>query len=218
MKQNGFLILLAFLTACQPTKLTATIQPKMLKANDLEETLTRRDEVMLAYALSVFDAKNQLIDTRNGAWGIEKVKTGQQFGPERFTPLSLPIPKGGRLVATLALIEVENYQQAQELVTKIRTYTGLAGGAATLFQLTELTSPLGYLLLSLQGAGFGFDLAKRFDTDDVLGSETFQLSPQELKSGPRQYVRPLTFRGRHAGQTYHYELSYDLTVGKINVK
>jgi len=218
MKKITFLALCGFLTACQPTRLTAILQPNALKANDLEETLTRRDEVMLAYALSVYDSKNQLTDTRNGAWGVEKVKTGQQFGPERFKPLQLPIPKGGRLVATLALVEVEDYQQAQEWVGKIRKYSGLAGGAATLLQLTELTSPLGYLLLSLQGAGLGFDLARRFDTDDVLGTDTFQLSPDQLRSGPRRYIRPLTFRGRNGGQTYHYELSYDLTLGKMQLK
>lgn len=196
------------LTACQPTKFTATLQPTYLKANDLEETITRRDEVVLAYALSVYDAQNRLLDTRNGAWGVESVKRGQQFGPERFVPLNLPVPKGGRLVATVALVEVENYRRAQELVGKIRQITGFAGGAATLLQLTELTNPLGYLLLSLQAAGIGLNLVRQFDGDDVLGSDAFTLTPQQLRTGPRRYHRQLQFQSRHGGERFDYEVRY----------
>jgi hypothetical protein len=212
------LFILFLLTACHPAKLAATFQPTALQANDLEETLTRRDEIMLAYALSVYDAQNHLLDTRNGAWGVERVKTGQAFAADRFAPLTLPIPKGGRLVATLALMETEDYSKATELVGKIRQATGLAGGAATLLQATELSTPLGYLLLSLQAAGFGFELARRFDADDVLGTDTFTLTPDQLRTGPRRYTRPLRFRGRHLGQTYDYELTYDLRLGRLTMR
>lgn len=212
MKPAFFLALLALLSACQPTKHTATLRPTYLQANDLEETLTRRDEVMLAYALSAYDAQNRLLDTRNGAWGVESVKKGQRFGPERFVPLNLPVPKGGRLVATVALVEVEDYQRAQELVGKIRQATGVAGGAATFLQLTELTNPIGYLLLSLQAAGLGLNLVRQFDADDVLGSDTFALTPDQLRAGPRRYHRQLRFQGRHGGERYDYEVRYEVGV------
>lgn len=214
MKPAFFLALLALLAACQPTLLRATLRPTHLKANNLEETLTRRDEVMLAYALSAYDARDRLLATRNGAWGVESVRKGQQVGPERFVPIDLPLPKGGRLVATVALVEVEDYRRAQELVGKIRQLTGFAGGAATLLQLTELTNPLGYLLLSLQAAGIGLNLVRQFDGDDVLGSDAFTLTPRQLRTGPRRYHRQLRFQGRHGGERFEYEVRYEVGVAR----
>jgi len=171
---------------------------------------------MLAYALSAYDAQNRLLATRNGAWGVERMKTGQEVGPERFVPIDLAVPRGGRLVATVALVEVEDYQQAQEVVGKIRQYTSIAGGAATLLQLTELTSPLGYLLLSLQAAGIGLNLVRQFDRNDVLGSDSFSLTPQQLRTGPRRYDRELRFQGRHGGERYDYGVRYEVgIVGRL---
>jgi hypothetical protein len=206
------LVLALVVASCQPTRFTATLRPTHLKANDLEETFTRRDEALLAYALSAYDAQNRLLDTRNGAWGVERVKRGQTFGSERFVPLDLPVPKGGRLVATVALVEVEDYQRAQDLVGKIRQATGVAGGAATFLQLTEITNPIGYLLLSLQAAGIGLNLVQQFDADDVLGTDTFTLTPQQLRTGPRRYHRQLQFEGRHGGERYEYEIRYEMSV------
>ena len=47
---------LLLLTSCAaPKSLTAELTPRSLRANNLEETISRRDEVMLAYSLVSYD-------------------------------------------------------------------------------------------------------------------------------------------------------------------
>lgn len=204
------LLFLLLLSSCQ-RPLTATLQPQSLKANSLEEIVDRKDEILLAYALSAFDEKNQLVGTQNGAFGVESMKKGQVIGTDRFVPVSLSVPPRGRLVATVALIEVEDYSRAQQFVDRIRKVTGLAGGAATLLQATELTSPLGYLVLSLQAAGIALQNTKYFDSDDVLGSHTFTLSGAQLRK-PARFRIPKRFQGTARLSRYDYELTYEVTL------
>jgi hypothetical protein len=187
------------------------LQPQSLKANSLEEIVDRKDEILLAYALSAFDEKNQLVSTQNGAFGVEKIQKGQVVGTDRFVPVSLPVPVRGRLVATIALIEVEDYAQSQQFVDRVRKVTGLAGGAATLLQATELSNPIGYLLLSLQAAGIALQNTKYFDADDVLGTDTFTIPGDQLRK-PALFRIPKRFRGTQRLSRYDYELTYEVTL------
>jgi hypothetical protein len=118
-------------------------------------------------------------------------------------------------VASVALVEVEDYSRAQQLVTRIRTYTGLAGGAATLLSVPELGSPLGYLALSLQAAGIVLQQPEWFDADDVLGADTFTLSGAQLRARrPVRYPIPRRFRGERPLSRYDYELTYEVRLDR----
>src|SRR4051794_31800847 len=120
----SLLVSVAMQLSCtrQPA-LTAELTPRSLKAVNLEETLTRRDELMMAYSLTSYDAQNKAVAVVNGGWGVESVQKDQQLDLQATAPqgehnpanpISLVIPRNGRIVASLVLIEVDNYNQARQ--------------------------------------------------------------------------------------------------------
>jgi len=193
-------------------------QINSLKALDLQETLTRKDELLMAYTLTTFDASDKAVAVTTGSWGIQEAKTGQEFRESAFQPIEIPLPKNGKVVATVVLIEVDDYAQAQKTLTEIRKYHDFIKVPAALAELADVAlTPLKYLSLGLSAAGVGFQMADRLDDDDLLGQSSIELSYQQAQASPVFNV-PLTFKADHLGSSYHYELNYDLRTQTIRVR
>jgi hypothetical protein len=207
------------LTSCQPAKQTLTsFQIKSLKALDLEETLTRKDELLMAYTLTSFDAAGKAVAASTGSWGIQEAKTGQEFRESAFQPIEIPFPRNGKIVATVVLVEVDDYAQAQKTLTEIRRYHDYIKIPAALAELADIAlTPLKYISLGLSATGVGFQLADRLDDDDILGQNSTELSYQKALSSPMIRV-PLTFKDTHLSTSYHYELNYDLRTQTLRVR
>lgn len=189
-----------------------------LKALDLEETLTGRDELMLAYTLTSFDAAGKAAGVSNGSWGIVEAKTRQLFPMADFQPIEIPFPKNGKVVASLVLIEVDDYAQAQKTLATIKKYHDFIKIPAALAELADVTlTPLKYLSLGLTMAGVGFQLTDRLDADDILGQSSTELTYRQARLSPVVRV-PLTFENKHLGTGFRYELAYDLTTNKMAVR
>ncbi|WP_373511418.1 hypothetical protein, partial [Persicitalea sp.] len=153
----------------------------------------------------------------NGSWGIVEAKTGQAFPERDFAPIQIPIPKNGKVVATLALIEVDDYAKAQKTLASIRKYQDFIKIPAALAELADVAlTPLKYLSLGLSAAGVGFQLADRLDDDDILGQNSTVLSYQKALTNPLVKV-PLTFKATHLKSNFHYELTYDLRSQTIRI-
>ncbi len=210
------LCLTLFLTSCARQMLTS-MQITSLQAVDLEETLTLRDELMMAYSLTSFDATGNAVAVSNGSWGIVEAKTGQVFPEKDFQSIHIPLPKNGKVVATLALVEVDDYAKAQKTLTTIRKYHDFIKIPAALAELADVAlTPLKYLSLGLSVAGAGFQLADRLDADDILGLNSTELSYQKALTNPALKV-PLTFKDSHLKSSFHYELTYDLRTQMVKV-
>ena len=203
-------------TSCVRQTLTS-MQITSLQAVDLEETLTRGDELMIAFSLTSFNAAGKAVAVSNGSWGIVEAKTGQVFPGKDFMPIQIPLPKNGRVVATLALVEVDDYAQAQKTLAAIRKYHDFIKIPAALAELADVAlTPLKYLSLGLSVAGVGFQLADRLDADDILGLNSTELSYQKALANPTLKV-PLTFKDSHLKSSYHYELTYNLRSQMVKV-
>ena len=213
------LLVAFYLTSCQPAKPTLTrFQITSLKALDLEETLTRNDELLMAYTLTSFDASDKAVAVSTGSWGIQAAKKGQEFRESAFQPIEIPFPKNGKVVATVVLVEIDDYAQAQKTLTEIRKYHDYIKIPAALAELADIAlTPLKYLSLGLSATGVGFQLADRLDDDDILGQNSTELTYQKALLSPSMKV-PLSFQNTHLGGSYHYELNYDLRTQTVRLR
>ncbi len=184
----------------------------------MEETLTRQDGLILTYTLTFFDAAGQAVGVSNGSWGIVEAKTGQVFPAQDFQPIEIPIPKNGKIVASLVLIEVDDYAQAQKTLATIKKYHDFIKIPAALAELADVAlTPLKYLSLGLTVVGVGFQLTDRLDADDILGQSSTGLTYQQARLSPVVRI-PLIFENKHLGTGFHYKLAYDLTTNKVAVR
>lgn len=207
------------MAACQAPKQTLTsLQVTSLKALDLEETVTRSDELLMAYSLTAVDASGRPLETINGSWGIQEARKGQAFDEKAFLPIQIPIPKNGKLVASLVLVEVDDYDKARKTLTEIRKYHDIVKVPAGLAELADITlTPIKYLSLGLSAAGVAFQLADRLDNDDILGQHSTELTYEKALVTPLVQV-PLQFKGSNLGNSFHYELAYDLRTSTVRLK
>ncbi len=210
------------LTSCKSTKPIATtqipkdrtisLQVKSLKAIDLEEELTLADEVVLTYSLTAVDENNKILEVANGSWGVESMKKGQIVLGEKFQALLLNIPAQGKVISSVILTEVDDYQKAQNIVNKINTVGGLGKIPAMFISLGEYETPLAIVFASLQAAGIGLKAVDNYDKDDLLGQKKYDVYTSTLPQTPKTYPINVVFKGEHLKNTFHYELSYDLTI------
>lgn len=216
------LLLILVLSACSSQKpLTAEMKPGSLKAINLEETITQRDELMMTWSLTAFDSRNNLVGVASGAWGVETVKKGAVLAFEKQTPVQVTIPKGGKVVASLVLIEVDDYSQAQQLIKRIRDVNGWIQVPVGFFELgVELLTPLKYITTALTAAGLGIQFTDRLDKDDILGQSSVELRDTPGSRQKKESVMhvPARFTGRHLRDSFEYEVEYDIQLKRMKIK
>ncbi|KAB7727988.1 hypothetical protein F5984_19730 [Rudanella paleaurantiibacter] len=216
-----FVVLLLGQVACAPkTVLTAEMQPRTIKALNLEETLSQRDEVMLAYALTAYDANNRAVSVVNGGWGVSSVRKNEEIAlAQKAQPLQLNVPKNGRVVASVVLIEVDDAGQAQTMLNQIRQIHNVVSvPAGLLLTATEVLTPLKYITIGLTAAGLGVKLVDQFNDDDLLGQSSAELNEKDLVSGTttsRTISANLT--GTNLRDTYAYQLQYDVRLKRVKM-
>lgn len=192
-----------------------------LKAINLEETISRKDELMMTWSLTAFDSKNRLVGVASSAWGVEKVKKGAVLSFENQAPVQLAIPKGGKIVASLVLIEVDDYTQSQQFIKRIRDINGWIQVPVGFFELgAELLTPLKYVTTALTAAGLGVQLTDRLDKDDVLGQSSVELkdSSDDRKKKESVVHVPARFSGKHLRDSFEYEVEYDIQLKRMKIK
>ena len=190
----------------------AVFQVKSLKAINLEEELTFADEVVLTYSLTAVDENNKVVQVANGSWGVESMKQGQVVLGDKFKNIELQIPLKGKVLCSVILTEIDDYQKAQNMVKKINEFGGLGKIPTMFISLGEFETPLAVVFASLQAAGIGLRAAEKFDQDDLLGQSTFDLDVLSLSNSQKMYPINLVFEGEHLKNKFKYELNYELKI------
>lgn len=214
-----FICLLSCLTACQ-RPLTTEMGLNQLRALNLEETISRRDEVMLAYSLTAFDRNNQMVGVVNNAWGVQSMKKGVTYPLTSQPPIAIQMPKNGKVVASLVLLEVDNFSQAQTLVQQIQKLNRWVQVPVGFLALgIEALTPLKYLTLGLTAAGLGVQFTDRLDDDDVLGQSSVEWKEVDFrKKAPTQHRIPARFTGKNFRDSFDYALEYDVRLHRVRLK
>ena len=217
-----FVFALLFLVACKttqkvlppvvvaaPPEIQTTLQITSLKANDLEETLTQQDEVLLAYSLTAIDTNNRMAASVNGTWGVEKIKQGGVFEAKNFVPIALKVPTNGKIVASVVLVEIDDYQTTQRWLKEAQKVSSLVSVPAVVLEVGALLTPLKYVSAGLVAAGAGFELTQKLDGDDVLGQFVHEISFAQALRQPLVRVA-VPMKGKHALTNYHYNLTFEM--------
>ena len=187
-------------------------QVKSLKAINLEEELTFADEVVLTFSLTALDENNKVVQVANGSWGVESMKKGQVVLGDKFKNIELQIPLKGKVLSSVVLTEIDDYQKAQNMVKKINEFGGLGKIPAIFISLGEFETPLAVVFASLQAAGIGLKAAEKFDQDDLLGQSTFDINVSTISDKQKMYPINLIFEGEHLKNKFRYELNYELKI------
>ncbi|UFH56599.1 hypothetical protein [Spirosoma sp. KNUC1025] len=224
------LVLLIHTVGCsRRPSLTAELMPESLTAVNLEETFGH-DEVMMAYSLTSYDAQNKPVGVVNGGWGVEPVKKGQQLNlkasgsqPTEHNPakpIQLTVPKNGRIIASLVLIEVDDYNQARQTLAKIqKIHNIVAIPVGLLLTATEVLTPLKYVSAGLVASGIGLQLVDKLDDDDLLGQSSVELRESVLRKNKQQFIRvPAVFTGQNMRNSFEYQLIYDVTLKTVKIQ
>ncbi len=222
MRLSAYAILFTslLLASCAaPKSLTAELIPRSLRANNLEETISRRDEVMLAYSLVSYDNQNKAVGVINGGWGVESMKKGQSASLGQTIPVRLPLPRGGKIVASVVLVEVDDFKTASSLVTQIQKINNIvAVPAGMLLTATEVLTPLKYVTAGLTAAGLGLQFANQLDDDDVLGQSSVTIDEATWRKSGKQFMHiPARFTGQHLRDSFDYELTYDVALKTLKM-
>lgn len=214
----GAVVLLTGMSSCSLlAPKTLTLQVNQLTALEIEERLSGQDELLMAYSLTSFDQDGKPLETRVQAWGVETAQKGTRFGAERFEPIALKVPPKGKVQADIALVEVDDYKGAQQLLNQVRQYTDILKLPAGLAELAEIPlAPLKFLSLGVSALGVTLQVAQQLDQDDVLGKHVHSIQSEQQ---PHNLELPMVvpFKGSNFGNKYHYEVSYVLKVRKGNL-
>ena len=223
VKVMSILTITLLFTSCKSVKILTNsqtqkpvqfvqFQVKSLKAINLEEELTFADEVVLTYSLTAIDENNKVVQVANGSWGVESMKKGQVVLGDKFKNIELQIPLKGKVLSSVVLTEIDDYQKAQNMVKKINEFGGLGKIPAIFISLGEFETPLAVVFASLQAAGIGLKAAEKFDQDDLLGQSTFDLNVSTILDKQKMYPINLIFEGEHLKNKFRYELNYELKI------
>lgn len=236
MRISLILLVLVQITGCarQPV-LMAELVPRSIVAENLEETLSGRDELMMAYSLTSYDAQNKPVGVVNGGWGVEPIKKGQtidlqstgirseEHAPTEHQPakpIQLTLPKNGKIVASLVLIEVDDYNQARQTLAKIQKIHNLVAiPVGLLLTATEVLTPLKYVSAGLIASGIGLQLLDKLDDDDLLGQTSVELHESALRKQKQRLTRvPAAFAGRNMSDSFAYQLTYDVVLKTVKLQ
>jgi hypothetical protein len=211
---------LAFCACTSPKPLTAELAPHSLRAVNLEETVSQRDELMIAYSMTSYDAQNKPVGVVNGGWGVETVRKGQQVDLHTAKPISLALPKNGKIVASLVLIEVDDYNRANQLLDQLRRVHNIVSGPASfLLTATEVLTPLKYVAAGLAASGIGIKLVDQLDDDDLLGQSSVELRDAELRQKKQRLVHvPTEFTGQNLRDSFTYQLEYNVSLQTAQIQ
>lgn len=195
-----------------PVEKEITMQLTGLKAVSLQEPWSLADEIVLTYTLTSVDENQKVTQVLSGSWGVENVKKGTVITTDKFQPIRLTIPPKGKLLATIVLMEVDDYEKISKTLKFINTFGGIAKIPTIVVSLAEYETPLAIVFGGLQAAGFAVSTLDKFNENDVLGQNTVTLPITKTNLTKTRYTIPLTFKGTGITDPFNYELSYDLTI------
>ncbi len=182
-----------------------------LKANEIEEKISGADEILMTYSLFSFDENNQPINAQHGSFGVEKMTSGTNISPQKISPLSITLPSKGKIVASLVLMEIDDYEKAQKIIQKLTLANGLGQIPAMFLQIGEAATPLKYLSWAIMGADASVKGLKYFDGNDILGQFKTELQIENLKIGQNITI-PIKFNDKNYLNHYDYEINLSIGI------
>jgi hypothetical protein len=178
------------------------------------------DELTLVYSLNGYDEKGNLVTINNGFWGTRTIRQGTTIAAKEFDHLSVHIPVGGKVIAALALLEVDDFKGERKML-KVKPHTRSERYPKALnlrvFDEDRNLPPLDLIDKSLNLAGYNSFKVKQLDfsTNDELGGSIFVYDTDDvgkLSSKAKTGTETLELNGKQVNESYVYVIQYALNV------
>jgi hypothetical protein len=178
------------------------------------------DELTLVYSLNGYDEKGNLVSVNNGFWGTRTIGQGTTIAAREFDKISVHIPVGGKVIAALTLLEVDDFKGERKMVkVKPHTRSERFPNAVYLRKFDEDRNlpPLDLIDKSLDIAGYNNFKVKQmnFSTNDDLGGSLYVYDTDDinkLSSKAKTGTETLELSGQQVNESYLYVIKFDLDI------
>ena len=178
------------------------------------------DELTLVYTLKAYGENGDLLAVNNGYWGTRTIAQGALIKPDEFDQISVRLPKEGKIILALSLIEIDDYK-GERRIAKVKPHTKSERHPNFLrisnFEEDQNRPSLELITASLQVAGYRNFMRKHLtlSANDYLGGtkqilDAADLGKIESKASSGQETYEMD--GSQINENYLYVLKYDLDV------
>jgi hypothetical protein len=188
---------------------------KPLMAHDIQENLTRYDELFVTYSLIVVD-QDSVVKAAHGTHYLAKVKKGAKVSLDSITSLRLDVKEGQKLGIQIALWEIDDYSKSQNFLNKISMYSDALQIPLTFIEWSSASNPLGWFLWGTRLSSMGLGFLATLDQDDLLGISEVVWTWEDLSILNRSRFKRIDYKGKDSAiNSFHYEFGYEIKVKDI---
>jgi len=189
------------------------LQP--LIANDIQENLTRYDELFVIYSLSVVD-HDSVVKAAHGTRYLGKVKKGAKISLDSIPGLRLDVKEGQKLGIQIALWEIDDYSKSQKFLNKVSSYSEALQIPLAFVEWSSVSNPLGWFLWGTRLSSVGLDFLASLDRDDLLGISEVVWTWDDLSLQNRPRIKRIHWKGKDSAiNSFYYEFGYEIKVKDI---
>jgi len=189
------------------------LQP--LIANDIQENLTRYDELFVTYSLSVVD-RDSVVKSAHGTRYLGKVEKGAKISLDSIPGLRLDVKEGQKLGIQIALWEIDDYSKSQKFLNKVSSYSEALQIPLAFVEWSSVSNPLGWFLWGTRLSSVGLDFLASLDRDDLLGISEVVWTWEDLSLQNRPRIKRIQWKGKDSAiNSFHYEFGYEIKVKDI---
>jgi len=190
------------------------LQP--LIAQDIQENLTRYDELFVTYSLSVVD-HDSVVKATHGTRYLDKIKKGARISLDSIPGgLHLDLKEGQKLGIQIALWEIDDYSKSKFFLNKVSSYSGALQIPFALIEWSSASNPLGWFLWGMRLSSVGLDFLASLDRDDLLGISEVVWTWDDLSLQNRPRIKRIHWKGKDSAiNSFHYEFGYEIKVKDI---
>lgn len=231
MRNTLLLFLLLFFAACrqhtvtlqvnQPETVQITEKPRevaleliAMKAYDIQENLSGKDELFLEYNL-VTSKSGKILRMETASRYLGKIKQGGKIELDSLPPLRISLHPGEQLGVQISLWELDDYSKDIRLLNQVNRWGGVLQVPLMLVEWSSVSNPIAWFLWGARLGIVGLNYWSKKDSRDLLGVSEMQWDYQDIPKGKLSRFK----RGnwKDAGSNLHrfqYGYSYRLRINE----
>jgi hypothetical protein len=188
---------------------------KPLIAQDIQENLTRFDELFVTYSLSVVD-QDSVVKAAHATHYLGKIKKGAKLSLDSIPSLRLDLKEGQKIGIQIALWEIDDYSKSQKFLNKVSMYSDALQIPLTFIEWSSASNPLGWFLWGTRLSSVGLGFLASLDRDDLLGISERVWSWDDLSRQNGSRIKHIHWKGKDSAiNSFHYEFAYEIKVKDI---
>jgi len=196
----------------QPISKEVQVTLKHITAQDIQENLTLRDELLIQVAV-VRIVGEQVFPVDSKILYLGKVAQGQQILLDTVGLKKAIIQPGERVGVQLSLWEIDDYSKDQAFIHQINQVSGLMQIPMALLEWSSLSNPVSWFIWGARLGSFGLDWWAKRDLKDLLGVSEVQWAYDDMSKGNLVRYKRGNWKGGQRGlSAYQYGFGYEIRV------